>query len=152
MKSLKSTLSHASEKLKTQIDDLSDVVREQATTFGDAMREKAISIIEDWLKIFPVLESYGLKVSSFGVKMGLNPMLDVELLGNARQFTPEILQKIIEENKHSATLTTVFKTIKTTYEWYTRTSKDIYFKSIIIKLSISITPEVKVYLGEPRLN
>jgi hypothetical protein len=83
--------------------------------------------------------------------MAISPSLDVELSGDANGFTPESLDKILTECKGNQALTTVFKAIKTTYEWHRRTGSDKHFEVILLKLTIKITPEVKVYLGQPLL-
>jgi hypothetical protein len=97
------------------------------------------------------LEAYGLQVMSFGLCMGISPALDVELRGKAKAFTPESIDKIIEDCKGNNALITVFKTIKMTYEWHRKTGTEGKFDAILIKLSVKITPEVKVYLGTPML-
>jgi hypothetical protein len=148
---LKKTISGAGDVIKEQASNLSDAVKEQANNLSDAVKEKTYALIEDWLKIFPNLEGYGFKVTSFGLCMALSPALDVELTGNANAFNIDKLNTIIEENKGNQALTTVFKAIKTAFEWHERTGSDRHFKVVLLKLSIKITPEVKVYLGQPLL-
>lgn len=139
------------EKLKKTISDAGEAIKEQANNITDAVKEKTYALIEDWLKIFPNLEQHGLKITSFGLCMALSPSLDVELTGDANGFTLESLDKILAECKGNQALTTVFKAIKTTYEWHRRTGSDRHFEVILLKLTIKITPEVKVYLGQPLL-
>lgn len=159
---LKQTLAEAGDNLKEQAAQLSDSVKEQATQLTDsvkeqanlmtsAVKEKAYGLIEDWLEIFPQLESYGLKITSFGLKMGINPMLEVELQGNSNAFTSDKVAKMLEDNKNNNALSTIFKAIKTAFDWHAKTGSDRHFKSIFLKISVSITPEVMVYLGEPKL-
>ncbi|MFN4144285.1 MAG: hypothetical protein ACK4GN_00560 [Runella sp.] len=148
---LKQTLNEASDNLKEQANQLSAAVKEQANLLGDSVKEKAYSMIEDWLAIFPKLESYGLNITSFGLKMGLNPTLEVELQGNSKGFTPEKVTLMLQENKGNNALTMVFKAIKTAYDWHAKTGSHCHFKSIFLKVSVCITPEVMVYLGEPKL-
>jgi uncharacterized protein YjbJ (UPF0337 family) len=137
--------------VKEQAGNLTDAVKEQAGNLSEAVKEKTYALFEDWLKIFPNLENYGLKITSFGLCMAISPSLDVELSGDAHAFTPERLEKILAECEGNQALTTVFKTIRTTYEWHRRTGSDKHFSIILVKLSIKITPEVKVYLGQPLL-
>lgn len=139
------------DKIKKTITDAGEAIKEQATTVSDSLKEKTYALIEDWVTIFPTLESHGLKIMSFGLCVGLNPTLDVELRGKPSAFTTESLELLIEENKGNQPLTTVFRAIKTTYEWHKKTGAKGSFNSILLKLSVKITPEVKVYLGTPLL-
>lgn len=139
------------DKLKKTISDAGDAIKEQASNVTDSIREKTYLLIEDWLKIFPNLEANGLKINSFGLSVGISPSLDVELRGKANAFTLEMLEKLIEENKGNQPLITVFKAIKMTFEMHRRTGTKGNFDAIMLQLSVKITPEVKVYLGTPRL-
>ncbi len=139
------------EKLKKTISDAGEAIKEQANNVSDAFKEKTYALIDDWLQIFPDLEAQGLQVMSFGLCMGISPALDVELRGKAKAFSPESIDKILDKCKGNNALTTVFKTIKTTYEWHRKTGTEGKFDAILIKLSVKITPEVKVYLGTPML-
>ena len=139
------------DKLKKTISDAGDAIKEQAVTVSDAIKEKTFLLIEDWLTIFPNLESHGLKIMSFGLSVGISPSLNVELQGKANIFTTEILENLILENKGNQPLTTVFKAIKMTYEWHKKTGTKGRFDIILLQLSVKITPEVKVYLGTPKL-
>ncbi|MCU0342099.1 MAG: hypothetical protein MUE30_19690 [Spirosomaceae bacterium] len=166
---LKQSIAEASDTLKEQANQLSDSLREQANQLSDsvnqlgdsvkeqannltsAVKEKAYGLIEDWLEIFPKLESYGLKITSFGLKMGINPTLEVELQGNSNAFSPDKVAKMLEENQQNNALSTIFKAVKTALDWHAKTGSDRHYKSIFLKVSVSITPEVMVYLGEPKL-
>lgn len=148
---LKKTISNAGDAIKEQAVTVSDAIKEQAGNVTDAIKEKTFLLIEDWLTIFPNLESHGLKIMSFGLSVGINPSLNVELQGKANIFTTEILENLIIENKGNQPLTTVFKAIKMTYEWHKKTGTKGRFDIILLQLSVKITPEVKVYLGTPKL-
>lgn len=139
------------EKLRKTITNAGDALKEQATNVSDALKEKTYSLFEDWIKIFPSLENHGFKMTSFGLCVGISPSLDVEMRGKANTFTLEKLDKILEECKGNQALTTVFKAIKKTYEWHLKTGTEGKFDAILLKLSVKITPEVKVYLGTPML-
>lgn len=148
---IKKTIADAGDVIKEQATNMTDVIKEQASNVSDSIKEKTYLLIEDWLTIFPALEGHGLKIMSFGLSVGLSPALDVELRGKPTAFTVESLAKLIEENKGNQPLTTVFRAIKTTYEWHAKTGAKGSFNSILLKLSVKITPEVKVYLGTPLL-
>ncbi len=159
----KKSINDATDSLKTQAAQLTDSVKERTTEFTDAVKEKTTELsdavkdktnqlFDDWLKIFPNLEDYGLKVMSFGFCMGISPALDVELRGSAADFSPDRLAIILAEVEGNRALSTVFKAIKTTYTLHAKTGSDYHhFDVILIKLSIKITPEVMVYLGKPLL-
>jgi hypothetical protein len=148
---IKEQAGNMSEAIKEKTGNVTDAIKEQATNVTDAFKEKTYNLIEDWLKIFPNLESHGLKINSFGLSVGISPSLDVELRGKANTFTIGKLELLIEENKGNQPLTTVFKAIKMTYEMHKRTGTKGDFNAILIQLSVKITPEVKVYLGTPLL-
>jgi hypothetical protein len=152
----KKSINEATDSLKVQAAQLSDsvkeTVKERTTEFTDAVKEKTNQLFDDWLQIFPNLEDYGLKVMSFGFCMGISPALDVELRGSAADFAPDRLEMILAEVEGNRALSTVFKAIKTTYSLHAKTgSNHHHFDVILIKLSIKITPEVMVYLGQPLL-
>ena len=138
--------------VKEKTHELTDAVKEKTTELTDAVKEKTNQLFDDWLKIFPDLENYGLKVMSFGFCMGISPALDVELRGSAADFASERLEVILAEVAGNRALSTVFKAIKTTYNLHAKTGSNYHhFDVILIKLSIKITPEVMVYLGQPLL-
>ena len=140
------------ETVKERTTEFTDAVKEKTTELSDAVKEKTNQLFDDWLKIFPNLENYGLKVTSFGFCMGISPALDVELRGAAADFSPARLALILAEVESNRALSTVFKAIKTTYSLHAKTGSDYHhFDVILIKLSIKITPEVMVYLGQPLL-
>ena len=141
----------AKEKAKETTSQLSIAVKEKATNVTDAIKDRTLSLVDDWLKIFPNLEDYGLKITSFGISMSISPILDVELQGEAEDYSTEKLEAILEEVKGNNALTTVFKTIKLTYEWHKKTGGECYFDKIHIKLTVGMSPQVMVYLGEPKL-
>ena len=138
--------------VKEKTHELTDAVKEKTTELTDAVKERTNQLFDDWLKIFPNLENYGLKVMSFGFCMGISPALDVELRGSAADFASERLEEILAEVAGNRALSTVFKAIKTTYNLHAKTGSNYHhFDVILIKLSIKITPEVMVYLGQPLL-
>ncbi len=130
---------------------LTTAVKEKATSVTDAIKDKTLSMVDDWLKIFPNLEQYGFIITSFGISMSISPVLEVELRGEAEDFSVEQLDVILEEVKGNNALTTVFKTVRMTYDWHRKTGGDCYFDKVYIKLTVGISPQVMVYLGEPKL-
>lgn len=148
---LKETLNQASEILKEQTSNIGEVIKEGTSTISDAAKEKSQKLIEDWLMVFRRLEEYGFKITSFGLGVAISPSLEVEMEGSAEQFTLERINELLEENKESSSLSSVFKTIKTTYELHGKISSQKY-DLVLVKVLVKITPEIKVVLGEPKLH
>ncbi len=138
------------DKIKKGLLDAADAIREQATQLGEGTKEKAFQIIEDWLEIFPRLELYGLEISSFSLSLALSPGVEVELMGKHEDFQPERLDQLISENKGHTSMLMVLNTIKSAYVLH-RKSLATLRDPLVLKIRISITPEVQVILGKPHL-
>lgn len=148
---LKETLNQASEILKEQTNNIGEVIKEGSSTFSEAAKEKSQKLIDDWLQVFRRLEEYGFKITSFGLGVALSPSLEVELEGSAEQFSLEKIEQLLEENQDSTSLTSVFRTIKMTYETHGKISSQKY-DLVLVKVLVKIAPEIKVVLGEPKLH
>jgi len=148
---LKETLNQASEIFKEQTSNIGDAIKEGSATFTDAAKEKSQKLIDDWLLVFRRLEEYGFKITSFGLGIAISPSLEVEMEGSAKKFTLERIKEMMEENKDSTSLTSVFRTIKMTYVTHAKISSQKY-DVVLIKVLVKITPEIKVVLGEPKLH
>ena len=149
--SVKEHAVHFSDAVKDKASELTESVKEHTTNIVDAVKDKTLSLIEDWLKIFPNLEQRGLKISAFGMRMGMNLGIECELSGLAKNFTVEKIESILEEVKGNVALTTVFKAIKNTYAFHKKTGTEQKFNKIFLKITVQMLPEVIVYLGEPKL-
>lgn len=136
------------DKIKQALQEAGDLLKEQAGAFGEGAKEKSYQLIEEWLKVFPKLEMYGLEITSFALSVALSPSLEVELAGKHEKFTKQRLQQIIDENKGNTTLLSVFNTIKTTYGFHRRIYATLR-EPLIVKIRIKIPPEIKVFIGEP---
>lgn len=136
------------DKLKQVLQEATDLVKEQSTKLGSGAKEKTYEVIEDWLKIFPKLEAYGLHVKSFALGVAISPSLEVDLLGSHEDFSPDRIREILDENPTNTALRTVLSTIKTTYNLHRQTMAELQ-EPLIVKVRIKLSPEVKVFLGEP---
>lgn len=125
-------------------------MKDQLTGLSESAKEKTYAVIEDWMKIFPDLQEYGLVITSFGMELSLNPALEVELKGKVSDFTDEKIEKILEENKGNRSLTSVISTIKTTLGLYKKAG-DLPAKPLFVKLNIGVPPRVQVFLGAPKI-
>ena len=121
-----------------------------ASTVGEGTREKTSKLIEDWLEIFPVLEGYGLRVTSFGMTVALNPSLNVELVGNHDNWTEDRIEQRMQEHRGETALTTVFTAVRTAYRLQRQTKAQLH-DPLILKVIVRLTPEVRVVLGQPVL-
>ena len=138
------------DKFKKGIQQAGDLIREQASNLGDSALEKTYSLFEQWAYVFPTLDDCGLKMQSFSISVSISPAMEVHLLGKAADFTPEKLQPIQEANKDRTLVTSVLKTIQTTYELHQKTEATL-FEPIHLKITVKLSPEIKVILGDPAL-
>ena len=136
------------DKLKRTFQEATEMLKDQAANLGEGAKERSYKLIEDWLQIFPKLEIYGLEITSFALGVAISPSLEVELKGNHEDFTQERLNEILEEHGKNPAMFSVFNTIKMTYNLHRRiyaTLKD----PLIVKVKLRISPEIKVFIGEP---
>ena len=70
---------------------------------------------------------------------------------SADTFSLERVKELMEENSDSTSLSSVFRTIKTTYELHGKISSQKY-EMVVLKVVVKITPEIRVVLGEPKLH
>lgn len=136
------------DKFKRAIQDASDVLREQAANLGEGAKEKTYQLIEEWLQVFPKLEVYGLEITSLSLSVALSPALEVELVGKHEKFSRERLDEIVHEVRKSPALTSVFTTVRTTYNLHRRTYANLS-DPLVVKIRIRLSPEIKVYIGKP---
>lgn len=140
--------------MKEQINTLLETARNA----GSAIKEKAVGVgqgavdstveaIERWLEEFPKIESYGLKISSFSFIMRLSPSLDVELRGKHSTFKKERLDEILAENKSTSLTGMVFTAIRTAYRLHGKIASKPQ-DPIIVKIRLSLSPEISVFIGE----
>jgi len=139
------------DKIKDTLNQATEAFKQQTSNLSGAAKERTQKLIEDWLRVFRRLEEYGFKITSFGLSIALSPSLEVELEGSADTFDMERVKELLEENKESTSLRSVFQTIKTTYELHGKISSQQY-EMVIVKVVVKITPEIKVVLGEPKIH
>lgn len=138
------------DKIKKTLLDATEALKTQANQLGEGAREKSFQLIEEWLQVFPKLEIAGLKITSFALSVAISPSLEVELESTHQKFTKEYLNELIQKYKSNAALLSVFQTIKTTYQLHRRTYADLN-DPLIVKIKIRISPEIKVFIGLPKI-
>lgn len=138
------------DKLLKSLQQAGDLIKEQASNIGDSAIEKTYQLFEQWAYVFPTLDQYGLKMQSFAISIAISPAMEVHLLGNAADFTPDKLKAIQEETKDKTLVNSVLRTIQTTYDLHQKTEAEL-FEPIHVKITVRISPEIKVILGDPML-
>ncbi len=138
------------DKIKQAVRELTEAVQEQASSLSESAKEKGFQVIEEWLQIFPKLELYKLEITSFALGVAISPSIEVELVGKHSDFTLERLQEILQEVRGSTSLSLVFNTIKTAYSMHRKTYAALH-DPLVVKIKIKLSPEVRVFIGEPRI-
>jgi len=119
-----------------------------STTMSEGAKEKTLTIIEDWLEIFPQLAEYGLEITSFSMGLAISPSLNVELLGSHANWSDEAIARRLTGHKGEHAITTVLSTIRTAYRLQRQTKAPLR-DPLILKITVKISPEVRVVLGQP---
>ena len=104
---IKKSLTDATENITEQAFIIGDSIKDKASNLGEAAKEKANAMIQTWVSNLPLIESYGLKTTYFGITMSLSPSLEVEMKGKREDFTIEIIDKILVENKGNNTISII---------------------------------------------
>lgn len=136
------------EKFKQTIQQAGSAIKEQAVSIGDAAKAKGNAIIDEWIFNIPNLEKYGLKTTYFSVGLSISPVLEIELQGNAAEFTLERIAEIQEEVKLSTPLRLVFNSIKTTAQLRQRADL-VPIDPLTVRIKVRISPEINVSYGIP---
>ncbi len=125
-----------------------NILKEKTAGLSQAALDHTIAAIEKWLEEFPKIEGYELKISNFGFIMGLSPALEVEMRGSHGSFPPEKLAEILAAHKSSSLTWMVFSAIKTTYRLHGKIAQTLE-EPLIVKIRLSISPEISVFVGRP---
>lgn len=123
-------------------------IKGKAAEAGQAVLDKTIIAIEKWLEEFPKIESYGLRVTNFAFIMGLSPALEVEMRGSHESFPPEKLAEILDAHKSGSLTGMVFTAIKTAYRLHGKIAQTLE-EPLIVKIRLSLSPEISVFIGKP---
>ncbi|PSR09358.1 MAG: hypothetical protein DA408_05715 [Bacteroidetes bacterium] len=136
------------DKLLKTFQDAGDTIRDQASNLSTGAKDKAYAVIEDWLQIFPQLKAYGLHVESFALGVALSPSLEVDMKGTHADFSMDKLDEILADEATNTALRSVMSTIRTTYALHRKINAELQ-EPLIVKIRIKLSPEVKVFIGEP---
>ena len=136
------------------LNDLYEAVRDGlgglTNNLTEGAKEKTLSLIEDWLQIFPQLAEYGLQITSFSISIALSPSLNVELLGRHGDWSDAAIAQRLKTHKGEKAITMVLSTIRTAYRLQRQTKAGLK-DPLILKIIVKVPPEVRVVLGQPIL-
>jgi len=138
------------DKIKNSLQLASGIIKEQAATLGDAAKDRGYRLIEDWITVLPKFEEMGFDITSFAVGISISPILEVEMTAAHEQFPLDRVEAILKENEISTPISLVFNTIKTTYNLHKRADCSLK-EPLIVKIKVKLPPEIKVFLGMPKL-
>lgn len=138
------------DKIKTSLAQAGGVILSQASNIGDSAKEKGFKLIEDWVSALARFEELGFEITSFAVGVSISPSLEVELLADHGQFPMEIIDEILKMDDIGTPVSLVFSTVKTTYNLHEKANCSLK-EPLIVKIRVKISPEIKVFLGMPKL-
>jgi len=136
------------DKIWKSIQEASSQLMQQADELGKGAKEKAFKLIEEWIAVFPLLEEEHLLITSFALGISISPTLEVEFSGMHADFTPEKLEYLLNKYKDNTIMVSILRTIQTTYKLHSNLQSPLK-EPLVVKARIGISPEVKVFLGEP---
>ena len=136
------------DKILKNLQQAGDALKEQASSLGESAKEKSYQLIEDWVEAIPIIEAYGLSVHSFALGIAISPSLEVEFKGSHEDFPEERIQEILKKHKGNPAITSFFTTMRTTYRLHRKIKSD-FREPLIVKVKVRISPEIKVYIGDP---
>lgn len=138
------------QKITSGLSDAKDAIKEGANKIGDAARDKAMSVVDDWVAVLPKLEELGFEVTSFGITMSITPAMEVELEGKAEDFPLERLDELMKETQTGGLVNMFLGAVRTTVKLHERAGVDVG-KPFYIKLNVTLSPEIRVFIGQPSL-
>ncbi|MCB9354730.1 MAG: hypothetical protein H6575_09190 [Lewinellaceae bacterium] len=125
-------------------------IAEKAKAAGQAAVDSTLQKIENWLEEFPRIESYGLRVTGSAFVMGIMPALEVEFKGAHADFPDEKISAILEENASGSLTWMVYHAVKNAYRLH-RKITPTFDDPLIVKIRLSLSPEISVFVGQPNI-
>lgn len=138
------------EKIKSSLQQVGVVLADQAANLGGTAKEKGYQLIEDWVKSLSKFEDLGFEVTSFAIGVSISPSCEIELHAPHQTFPLERIDDILKTQKMGTPVNLVFSTIKTTYNLHQKAGCQLQ-EPLIVKIRVRISPEIKVFLGMPKL-
>ncbi|MBK8621935.1 MAG: hypothetical protein IPN79_09270 [Saprospiraceae bacterium] len=130
------------------LQDTGDLVKEKAGELNESAKEKIMSGIEDWIEILPKIKALGFETTAFGISMSISPCLNVELKGKTADFTEEKIKEYLEMFKTDKTLKLFLNVLKTTIVLHKKSKAELK-EDLFVRIDVKLSPEIKVYIGQP---
>ncbi len=130
------------------LQDTGDLVKEKAGELNENAKEKIMSGIEDWIEILPKIKALGFETTAFGISMSISPCLNVELKGKTADFTEEKIKEYLEMFKTDKTLKLFLNVLKTTIVLHKKSKAELK-EDLFVRIDVKLSPEIKVYIGQP---
>jgi hypothetical protein len=92
------------------------------------------------------------KTSAMGqaaVDSTISPSLEVEMRGKHVDFPPDRIAAILAEHKSSSLTGMIFSAVKTTYRLHSKIAP-VKEDPLIVKIRLSLSPEISVSVGAPK--
>jgi len=150
LKNILKTLQGTGEIVIEKASEMNDAAKEKFNSAKEQTREKVLSVIEDWVELLPKLMNIGFEMTSFGISMSLSPCMLTEFKGKTDDFNEERIRELIELYKDDKLLTLFLNVIKTTFLLHKKTNADMK-DDLIVRLEVKLSPEIKVFIGQPQL-
>ena len=136
------------DKILNLLDDAKNNIKNQAENISASAKNQYEKMIEDWIKIIPQIEESGLQLYSFSFSASLNPSIDAEFRGKCVDFPLEKWEELISLNEKNKSLALVYNTLKSTFKMYHKIKAEMP-EDFYLRLRIKLSPEIRVYIGEP---
>ena len=136
------------DKILNLLDDAKNNIKNQAENISASAKNQYEKMIEDWIKIIPQIEESGLQLYSFSFSASLNPSIDAEFRGKCVDFPLEKWEELISLNEKNKSLALVYNTLKSTFKMYHKIKQEMP-EDFYLRLRIKLSPEIRVYIGEP---
>ena len=136
------------DKILNLLDDAKNNIKNQAENISASAKNQDEKMVEDWIKIIPQIEESGLQLYSFSFSASLNPSIDAEFRGKCVDFPLEKWEELISLNEKNKSLALVYNTLKSTFKMYHKIKQEMP-EDFYLRLRIKLSPEIRVYIGEP---
>lgn len=136
------------DKILNLLDDAKNNIKNQAENISASAKNQYEKMVEDWIQIIPQIEESGLQLYSFSFSASLNPSIDAEFRGKCEFFPLEKWEELISLNEKNKSLTLVYNTLKSTFKMYHKIKPEMP-EDFYLRLRIKLSPEIRVYIGEP---
>lgn len=136
------------DKILNLLDDAKNNIKNQAENISASAKNQYEKMVEDWIKIIPQIEESGLQLYSFSFSASLNPSIDAEFRGKSVDFPLEKWEELISLNEKNKSLALVYNTLKSTFKMYQKIKPEMP-EDFYLRLRIKLSPEIRVFIGEP---